>query len=103
MRWTLICAVLVGLALLLQEEWEPAATARTSVLANGSLSLLSSPSGSAILTADNLAPGDSTGGSGDLTNTGTLPGSLALAKAESDRRARARRGTAVRQARPRSQ
>jgi hypothetical protein len=47
---------------------------------DGTLSLANDREGSAILTAQNLAPGETAGGAVVLTNTGTLPGALELSQ-----------------------
>ena len=49
---------------------------------DGTLSLANNREGSAILTAQNLAPGETAGGAVVLSNTGTLPGRLELSQTD---------------------
>jgi hemolysin type calcium-binding protein len=59
---------------------EPAAPASgLRVSADGSMSISNSKEGAAIFTLANLGPGDSGQGEVTIANTGTLPGTLALA------------------------
>jgi hypothetical protein len=54
------------------------------LLATGSVSISNSHAGQAIVSAANIVPGDSASGTVSISNTGSAPGALSLALAESD-------------------
>jgi hypothetical protein len=52
-----------------------------NIVTAGTFSHTNSKNNAAIFTASNLKPGDTTSGSVDITNTGSLPGTFSLTKA----------------------
>jgi hypothetical protein len=77
----MVIALVVGIA-----GWQatkPPSGAHTEIKAvDGTLSLSNSKDGAAVLTASNLAPGQSAGGVVVLANTGTLSGALDLSQTD---------------------
>jgi hypothetical protein len=71
-----LLAVTVLLASLAERRTAAAPKARSFV--TGALSVSNSRDGAAILTAANMAPGGSVGGTVTIRNTGTIPGSLSI-------------------------
>jgi hypothetical protein len=77
----LLAAALVGVVLLVAEGRPGAAEPGPRVeLVDGTLSLQNSLEGQAVFSAEDIAPGESAGGSVTVSNAGTLPGSLTLAE-----------------------
>jgi hypothetical protein len=61
-------------------DFSAASANPSNTFATGTMSMLNSKSGSAVLTASNLKPGNSASGTVDIQNTGTLTGAFVLAK-----------------------
>ncbi len=77
-----LAALLAGAATLRAVGWQAAAAPRVQAAASGSMALASSAQEGAIFTLANLGPGDTGAGEVTISNTGTLPGALALAAAD---------------------